>query len=275
VALAIDGGVVRQDEKIYCEEGSYHGKGFGSIGEYGGHRYGTLTVGEILTFSSNVGMAKIGQKLGKSRLYSGLKRFGFGKETGIELPGEAEGYLPPLRDWTGYSVTRIPFGQEVSVTAIQLVRAFCILSNGGRSVRPFLVGAMVDNDGRIIEARQPEPSAGFVISEKVAKWIVTDAMVGVVNEGTGRPAKLEKWQVFGKTGTANIAERGRRGYSQTDYVASFIGGAPAEDPKVLVLVSIRKPRISLGKGYTGGPVAAPVVGAIIEKTLTYLEKHPL
>ncbi len=272
-AIAVDGGVVGQDEKIYCEEGSYRGKGFGSIGEYGGHRYGSLTVGEILTFSSNIGMAKIGQKLGKSRLYSGLKRFGFGKETGIELPGEAEGYLPPLRKWTGYSVTRIPFGQEVSVTAIQLIRAFCILSSGGRSVRPFLVRAMVDNDGKIIELRQPLPSPGFIVEPEVAKWIVAGAMVSVVNEGTGKPAKLEKWQVFGKTGTANIASNDRRGYSQTDYVASFIGGAPAEDPKVVVLVSIRKPNVALHKGYTGGTVAAPVVAGILEKTLTYLEKH--
>jgi cell division protein FtsI (penicillin-binding protein 3) len=272
-AIAVDAGAVQLDEKIFCEEGSYHGKGFGSIGEYGGHRYGNLTVGEVLTFSSNIGMAKIGQKLGKNKLYNGMKRFGFGKETGLELPGEAEGFLPPLQGWTGYSVTRIPFGQEISVTAIQLVRAFCILSSGGRSVRPFLVRAMVDNDGKIIELKQPPPSAGFVIKPEVARWIVTDALVGVVNEGTGKSAKLEKWQVFGKTGTANIANSDRRGYSQTDYIASFIAGAPAEDPKVLVLVSIRKPNIALGKGYTGGMVAAPVAAGILEKTLNYLEKH--
>lgn len=273
-AIAIDAGAVRKDEKIYCEEGSYHGKGFGSIGEYGGHRYGSLTVGEVLAFSSNIGMAKIGQKLGQNKLYNGVKRFGFGKETGLELPGEAGGFLPPLQSWTGYSVTRIPFGQEISVTAIQLVRAFCILSNGGHSVRPFLVRAMVDNNGKIIEMKQPEPSAGFVIKPEVAKWIVTDALVGVVNEGTGKEAKLGKWQVFGKSGTANIAKSDRRGYSQTDYIASFIAGAPAEDPKVLVLVSIRKPNIALGKGYTGGMVAASVAAAILEKTLNYLEKHP-
>ncbi|MFA5251172.1 MAG: penicillin-binding protein 2 [Phycisphaerae bacterium] len=273
-AVAVDAGAIRRNEKIYCEDGSYHGKGFGKIGEYGEHRYGSLTVGEILTVSSNIGMAKIGQKLGKSRLYEGMKRFGFGTETGIELPGEAPGLLPPLSGWTGYSVTRIPFGQEVSVTALQLIRAFCILSNGGHSVRPFLVRAMVDSDGKIIERKEPEPSAGIIIKPEVAKWIVTDALVGVVNEGTGKPAKLEKWQVFGKTGTANIANSDRRGYSQTDYIASFIGGAPAEDPKVLVLVSIRKPRKSLGKGYTGGAVASPVVGRILEQTLTYLEKHP-
>jgi cell division protein FtsI/penicillin-binding protein 2 len=131
----------------------------------------------------------------------------------------------------------------------------------------------VDNNGKIIELRQPPPSAGFVIKPEVAKWIVTDALVGVVNEGTGKSAKLEKWQVFGKTGTANIARSDRRGYSETDFIASFIAGAPAEDPKVLVLVSIRKPNVALGKGYTGGTVAAPVAAGILEKTLNYLEKH--
>ncbi len=276
-AVAIDAGAINRNERIYCEDGSYHGKGFGSISEYGGHRYGSLTIDEILTVSSNIGMAKVGQKLGKEKLYNGMKRFGFGKETGLELPGEAEGFLPPLQSWTGYSVTRIPFGQEISVTAIQLMRAFCILANGGHSVQPFLVRAMVDSDGKIIERNEPEPSAGFIIDPEVAKWIVTKAMVDVVNDekGTGKLAKLEKWQVFGKTGTANVASSDRRGYSENEFIASFIGGAPAEDPKVLVLVSVRRPRVSLGKGYTGGAVASPVVGSILEKTLTYLEKHPL
>jgi len=277
VAIALDAGVIGRNERIYCEEGSYHGKGFGRISEYGGHRYGSLSIGEILTVSSNIGMAKIGQKLGKKKLHDGMKRFGFGQETAIELQGEAPGLLLPLQRWTGYSVTRIPFGQEISVTALQLVRAFCILANGGHAVQPFLVKAMVDNDGKIIEIKQPQLSAGFVIKPEVAKWIVTDALVEVINneKGTGKLAKLEKWQVFGKTGTANIANKYGRGYSETDFIASFIGGAPAEDPKVIVLVSIRKPKVALHKGYTGGAVAAPVVGAILEKTLTYLEKHPL
>ncbi len=276
-AIALDAGAVNKSDRIYCEQGHYHGKGFGSISEYGGHNYGSLTVKEILTVSSNIGMAKVGQKLGKNKLYNGMKRFGFGKETGLELQGEAQGLLPPLQSWTGYSVTRIPFGQEISVTAIQLVRAFCILANGGRAVQPFLVRAMVDNNGEIIEAKVPEPSAGVIVDPQVAKWIVTDCLVNVINDekGTGRAAKLEKWQVFGKTGTANVASADRRGYSENEFIASFIGGAPAEDPKVLVLVSVRKPKVSLGKGYTGGMVAAPVVAAILEKTLTYLENHPL
>jgi cell division protein FtsI/penicillin-binding protein 2 len=97
--------------------------------------------------------------------------------------------------------------------------------------------------------------------------------VAVVNDGTGKLAKLDKWQVFGKTGTAQLARTDGRGYEEDAYIASFVGGAPAEDPAVLVLVSVRKPNRKLGKGYTGGAVAAPVVGRIIDKTMTYLESR--
>jgi len=271
-AIAVDAGVVNKVEKIFCENGSYSGKGFGRIGEYR-QGFGDLTVREILINSSNIGMAKIGQRVGRDRLYEGLALFGFGRKAGIDLPGEADGLLRPAREWTGYSVTRVPFGQEISVTAIQLLRAFCILANGGHAVRPYLVKAMVGNEGQIIKLKQPTPPVGYVIKPEVARWIVTDAMVGVVNEGTGKRAKLEKWQVFGKTGTANIARSDQKGYSEDDYIASFVAGAPVEDPAIIVLVSIRKPNKRLGKGYTGGAVAAPVAAEIVEKALTYLEKR--
>ncbi|TFG47922.1 MAG: penicillin-binding protein 2, partial [Candidatus Brocadiia bacterium] len=268
VAAALDAGVITRNERIFCEDGFYHGKGFGSIKEYDNHRYGDLTIRQILVKSSNIGMAKIGQKLGKERLYKGLSLFGFGRKTGIELPGEDPGLMWPVGKWTGYSVTRVPYGQEVTVTAIQVVRAFCVLSNGGHSVQPYLVKAMVDDQGRVVTLKRQPPSVGYVISPDISKWIVTDALVGVVNDkndgGTGWRAKLEKWQVYGKTGTANIARSDGPGYSEEDYVASFVAGAPAEDPRVVVLVSIRKPNKRLGKGYTGGAVASPVAGKIIE-----------
>ena len=267
-AIALDAGVVNKTEKIYCEEGHYSGRGFGSIGEYR-NGFGDLTVSEILINSSNVGMAKIGQRLGKKRLYEGLRLFGFGKRVGIDLPGEADGLLWHTRKWNGYSVTRIPFGQEITVTSIQLIRAFCILANRGRMVRPFLVKAVVDSRGEITELKRPLPPVGYIVKPEVAQWIINKALVGVVNEK--KRAKLEKWQVFGKTGTANIAKSNERGYSKSDYVASFLAGAPVEDPAIVVLVSIRKPNKRLGKGYTGGIVASPVAGAIIEKTLNYLE----
>jgi cell division protein FtsI/penicillin-binding protein 2 len=245
-------------------------KGFGCISEYR-NGFGELTAREILVNSSNIGMAKVGQRIGREKLYSGLTLFGFGRETGIDLPGEAPGLLWPPSKWTGYSVTRIPFGQEITVTAIQLMRGFCILANGGRPVRPHIVKAVVDNEGNIVKMTKAPPPVGYCIDPEIANWIVTQALTGVVNEGTGRRAKLKKWQVFGKTGTANIAKTGERGYAEHQYIASFIGGAPAEDPEVIVLVSFRRPDMSLGKGYTGGAIAAPVVGKILERTLTYLE----
>jgi len=271
-AIALDEGVVDTKEKIFCEHGNYRGKGFGRIGEYGEHRFGELTVREIIVHSSNIGMAKIGQRTGKEQLYRGLRLFGFGRKTGVELPGEAKGLVRPAEQWTGYSVTRIPFGQEISVTAIQLVRAFCILANGGKVVQPYIVKAVVDGSGEIIEQKRPGNSVGFVVKSQVAEWIVREAMTGAVNEGTGTKGRLKKWQVFGKTGTANIANLETGGYSDSDYVASFAGGAPAQQPQVVVLVSIRKPDIKLGKGYTGGRIAAPVAAKIIAKTLNYLEK---
>ena len=121
------------------------------------------------------------------------------------------------------------------------------------------------------------PAVGFIVKPQVAHWIVKNALVGVVNEGTGKKARLEKWQVFGKTGTAQLANPDQRGYSDDAYIASFIAGAPAEDPAAVVLVSICKPNVSLGRGYTGGTVAAPVAAKILQKTLNYLgvpiEKH--
>lgn len=270
MAIALDDKVVTTSDKIFCENGSYCGKGFGCIGEYR-EGFGELSIREVLVKSSNIGMAKVGQKIGKEKLYNGLKLFGFGSQTGIDLPGEAPGLLWPPPKWTGYSVTRIPFGQEITVTALQLVRGFCVLANGGRPVRPYIVKAVLDNEGNIVKMTKAPSPVGFCVDPKIAKWIVTEALTGVINEGTGKKAKLKKWQVFGKTGTANIAKTGERGYSEDDYVASFIAGAPAEDPQVIVLVTIRKPDKSLGKGYTGGAVASPVVGKILERTLTYLE----
>lgn len=277
VAIAVDNGTIRKDEKIFCENGNYSGKGFGRVNEYRNHRFGSLSIREVLIKSSNIGMAKIGQKMGQQKLYDGLRFFGYGSQTGIELPGEVEGLVRPTNQWTGYSVTRIPYGYEINVTAMQMLQAYCIIANGGRLVRPYLVKAIVDNNGEVVQIKRPVPPVGYIIKREVAEWIVNDCLVGVVNErsngGTGWRAKLEKWQVFGKTGTANIARVGRRGYEDNSNIASFVAGAPAEDPAIVVLVSVRRPNGRLGKGDSGGAVASPVAGRIIEKTLTYLENR--
>jgi cell division protein FtsI/penicillin-binding protein 2 len=267
--IGIDAGAIGFNDSFYCEMGHYSGKKFGKIGEWGNHRFANLNVSGILVRSSNIGMAKMGQKMGRRVLYDGIKLFGFGSKTGIDLPGEASGVVRDLKKWDGYSI-RVSFGHEVSVTAIQMIRAYAILANGGSAITPHIVRAIVNGDGEITELKRPVLS-GYVIKPEVANWMVNTPLVGVVKdkEGTGKETALEDWQVFGKTGTANISGRG--GYDERNYVASFAGGVPAENPKIVVLVSIRKPNKSLGKGYSGGRVAAPVVKQILEKTMTYLQ----
>lgn len=270
-AVALDCGAINYDEKIFCENGDYRGRGFGKIGEYGNHQFADLNVRQILVESSNIGMAKIGQRIGAKRLCEGIKLFGFGKKTGIDLPGEDAGMVHPLPKWNGYSVTRVPFGHEITVTALQITRAYATLANGGRFISPHLFQATVAGTGRVSRVQQPPSPAGYIVKPKVAHWIVRQALTAVVTEGTGKKAGLDNVRVFGKTGTANISVSKQIGYDQANYVASFVGGAPAENPSVVILVSIRKPNRKLGKGYTGGTVAAPVFREILEKTLTYLQ----
>lgn len=268
-AWAIETGSINPNDTIFCENGHYSGKGFGTIGEYR-EGFGNLTISEILAHSSNIGMAKIGQKMGAAKIYEGIRLFGFGRKTGIDLPGEEPGVVWNLNKWTGYSVARVPFGHEVSVTAMQITCAFCILADDGRVIKPHLVKAVVSDAGKKLEITEPVQTSGFVVSSRTAQWLVRKAMVEVVKNGTGKSAALEKWQVWGKTGTANIANP-NGGYDEENYIASFIGGAPVDNPAIVVMVSIRKPNKSLGKGYTGGSVAAPVAKEILEKTLNYLQ----
>jgi cell division protein FtsI/penicillin-binding protein 2 len=268
VAWAIECKAIRPNDVIFCENGSYSGKGFGTIGEYR-QGYGNLSISEILQHSSNIGMAKIGQKMGAKKTYEGAKLFGFGRKTGIDLPGEDAGLVWPLKLWSGYSVARVPFGHEISTTSLQMASAFCILANHGRPAKLHLVKAVVSGRGNKIKLQASGQTGNYIISEKTARWVVEEALVDVVKQGTGKKAAVEGRTVWGKTGTANIADKGR--YDEQNYVASFIGGCPAKEPAIVVMVSLRKPNRSLGKGYTGGAVAAPVAKEIIEQTMNYLK----
>ncbi len=274
-AIALDAGVINKTETFYCEMGMYRGKGFGKIGEYGVHKFEDLNVKEILINSSNIGMAKIGQKMGAKTLCDGLRLFGFGAKTGLPLSGEASGLMIPADQLKLHSLVRVPFGHAISVTGIQMVRAFCVLANGGTLVRPHLVKSFVGPDGKPVirdSAYEVAGEVGEIIDPDLAHWMVNDALAAVVENprGTGRRAKLEQWRVFGKTGTAQVPKKDSRGYEDGAYIASFIAGAPAEDPALVVLVSIRKPNRRLGKGYTGGVVSSPVVGKILKRSLEYL-----
>ncbi|MBI9017939.1 MAG: penicillin-binding protein 2 [Phycisphaerae bacterium] len=300
VCAGIDSGVVSIDQIIDCtESGVYDGPGFRAVHEYGGHKYGMLSVAGIIIKSSNIGVAKIAQMMGPDKFYRSLELFGFGRKTGIDLPGEAaglprnkiiDGKLVTLSDQlkaaagAPTTLTRVAFGQTIAVTPVQLITAFCSLANGGHPVIPRVLKEKIDCNVDDIQksswlamiSRKPNPApiqrAGRIIEAKTARDIIEKGMVEVVgDEGTAQQAHLDKWTVFGKTGTANIARSDGRGYEAYKWVSSFIAGAPAENPRVVVLVVVRAPDRSLGLGYTGGVVAGPVVRDILEHTLTYLQ----
>lgn len=253
--------LVMPDHEIFCHNGMMR---IGSRRLHDAHSYGNLTVSDIIVKSSNIGMAKLSDRLGAKRLYSYLVMMNFGKKLGVQLPGEANGVLHNLASWTSYSIHSIAMGQEISVTPLQFVTAFCSIANGGNLLRPTIVSAITKNNGKTIVKKVKTPKViKRVMSPAVARDMLNQILVKVVNEGTGKNAKMEKYQIAGKTGTAQKIEN--NAYSHSKFIGSFVGYAPAENPSVCVLVMVNEPN---GK-YYGGTVAAPVVRNIIEKTLDY------
>ncbi|HHH76689.1 MAG TPA: penicillin-binding protein 2 [Phycisphaerae bacterium] len=267
-AAAVEAGLVNFETKIFCEHGRYYAHRGGCITDHG-KRYEYLSLREIVVRSSNIGMAKIGELFGNENLYKTVKKFGFGKKTYIELPGESPGMLRPIASWDGYSLRRVPFGQEISVTSLQMAMAFCSLVNGGVLYSPRLIDYITDSAGRRVYLDHPKPVR--VLSPGVSAGIL-DVLRGVVEDkgGTGKNARLSLWSTFGKTGTAQVPGVG--GYNNQDFMGSFVGGGPVSNPAVVCLVSIYKPDKS--KGHYGGTVAAPAVARVLEQSLEYLRIPP-
>jgi len=266
-AAAVDAGVLSWDTKIFCENGSYHARGGGHISDHGKH-YGWLSLTDVVVHSSNIGMAKVGEMLGNAGLHAAARRFGFGQKTGVGLPAESRGQLRPLRRWDGYSLRRVPFGQEISTTALQLVMAFGTLANGGVLLEPRIVDRITDAGGNTVW-RGRRKVVRRVLRPATADQ-AREAMRQVVLRGTGRSSRMRSWSSFGKTGTAQIAGPG--GYPDGAYVGSFIAGAPVRDTRLLCLISIYWPDRS--KGYYGSKVAAPYVKEVLRKSLAYLDVPP-
>jgi cell division protein FtsI/penicillin-binding protein 2 len=260
VAWALQKGLIKPDEMFDCENGQYR---MGGRTLHDHHPYGPLNVIDILAKSSNIGMAKIGERLTNDGLYEATAVFGFGRESGIELPGELPGLVRPLKQWTGYSLGSVPMGQEIAVTPLQVMAAYGTLSNGGRSITPHIV-LQSGND------KQSPRSivVADVIRREISEWITREALTEVVDRGTGKKAKLEGYTVFGKTGTSQKLDPDTGAYSKNKHVSSFICGAPAENPGVLVLVTVDE--ASVGTDHYGGTVAAPAATEILQKTLTQL-----
>jgi len=263
-AGALDAGVVRLDEVIDCEQGTLSLRG----GDLHDHKpMGELTFAEVLTHSSNIGAAKVGMRLGADRLYAALSNFGFGQRTGIELPGESPGVLPPVRRWSGRSLPSVSIGQELMVTPLQLATAASAVANGGWLMRPHLVKEVSGPGGDTVTA--PESLRRVVSAATAAR--LRDALVGVTGpDGTAPDAGVPGYRVAGKTGTAQKASEDRRGYARGKYVASFVGMVPADSPRIVILVVVDEP-----KGhYYGGSVAGPVFRDIARPVLAYLGVPP-
>jgi cell division protein FtsI (penicillin-binding protein 3) len=219
--------------------------------------YETLSVGQILAQSSNIGAVKIGMLLGPNRFDQWVRRFGFGGSTGIDLPGEAAGIVPRPKNYSGSSMGNLPIGQGLAVTPIQMAAAYEAIANGGVIHRP-----------RVI-AGDPAP-ARRVVSAKIAAQL-SQMLEGVLGPGgTAEEARINGYTLAGKTGTAQKPDPVNGGYSKDKYYASFIGYAPAQNPRLLVAVIVDEPQ---GAIY-GGQVAAPAFEKIVSFALPYLRIPP-
>jgi len=263
MASALEEGLTSPGEPVDCQ--------MGSISVFGhtirDHRpFGILTVAQAFENSSDVCTIKIALRLGNGGLYQYLRRFGFGSPTGIELPGEARGLTKPPERWWKASIGAIAMGQEIGVTPLQVLAAASTVANDGVWVRPRVV---LGTSRAGLPPASPVREVHRVISPRTAA-LMQDMMVKVITAGTGKTALPKGYSAGGKTGTAQKLDPLTKTYSVRDYVASFVGFAPAEDPLVTILVVLDSPR---GK-YHGGDVAAPVFRAVAEQVLAYRNVLP-
>ena len=255
-SAALEEGLIRPNTPIDCGNGEIRLPGRVI---HDGHR-GVMTAAQALAKSSNVAAIKLGQRLGNERLANYVEAFGFGRRTGIELPGESRGLLRPVSEWDQSSIGSIPMGHEIGVTAVQAVAAFSCIANGGQWVKPFLVKRVSSSSGDVLE--EPIGESHRVVSEATAATL-TAMLEGVVIRGTGKQAAVAGYRAAGKTGTAQKVDESTGRYSKVRYVSSFAGFAPVRNPEIACIVSLDEPRgVHLG-GETAGPVFARVVADIL------------
>lgn len=249
----------------------------------GGHKWEPfMTVREGLVKSSNIVYGKLGYRLGPRKLHDYFLAFGFGRKTGIDLPGEETGILPGWKTWDKASWSRAPIGQFIAVTPIQMAVAYAAVANGGRLLRPYVVDRIVDSSGDVVFRNEPKEIGRPITAETSRR--VREMMIGVAKRGgTARRAAVKGYSVAGKTGTAQMKEG--RGYSKMNYNASFIGIVPAAEPAFVVLVTYQRPEHCATYSYhettglpmfnhQGGVCAAPVFSRIASKVARYLGVEP-
>lgn len=266
LAAALEEKVVSPGDRFNCENGSYS---VGGITIHDTHTYGTLSVSDILKYSSNIGAAKIGRRLGATRLYGYLRNFGIGEKSGIDLPGEAGGNLRDKSSWYESDLATISFGQGMTASSIQLAAAYSAVANGGTLMKPYIADRITDENGLVLQRFTPQPR-NKVVSQQTAERLARMMETVVAPGGTGTAAAVEGYRVAGKTGTAQKVDSITRRYSASKRTASFIGFVPADRPRLTIAVIIDEPKTSP----YGGVVAAPAFGAIAQQSLCYLKVPP-
>lgn len=264
-AAALEEKAVNTTETIWCEDGKYtifnH-----TISDH--EKRGFLNLSGILAYSSNIGMAKVGQRLGKEKLFGYIRHFGFASPTGVDLPGEARGLLRPPEKWSGLSLPVISFGQEVGTTAIQVINAYSSIINGGYLLEPKIVKCVKNPQGQAIYTSERSVIRKVVTPETAET--LKGMLVNVVEKGTGQLAKVQGYSVGGKTGTAQKRDSATGKYSATKYVASFCGAIPMSNPRLTILVILDEPQ----GDYWAASRAAPIFSKIASRAVRYLQISP-
>jgi cell division protein FtsI (penicillin-binding protein 3) len=264
-AAALEEEIVGKEDLFYCEMGKYP---FAGKIIHDSHPHGWLSFAKILQVSSNIGFTKIAEKVKKERYFKYIEKFGFGKVTGIDVPGEAPGLVRKVEGWAAIDLATHAFGQGISTTPLQMVMAYAAIANGGLLMRPYVTRRVVSPGGEVLLDNQPHV-VRRVISEIKSK-LLASMLRDVTNEGgTGTMANIEGFEVAGKTGTAQKADTVHGGYSRKR-VASFVGFVPANDPRLVALVLIDEPEAQV----YGGVVAAPAFRNIAQGALRRLAVAP-
>jgi cell division protein FtsI (penicillin-binding protein 3) len=264
-AAALEEEMVGKEDVFYCEMGKYP---YAGKIIHDSHPYGWLPFSKILQVSSNICFTKVAEKLKKERYFRYIEKFGFGKVTGIDMPGEVAGILRNHQSWAAIDLATHAFGQGISATPLQMVMAYAAVANGGFLMRPYVAQRITGPQGEVLLANQPHV-VRRVISEKTARTLAAMLKEVTTEGGTGTMASVEGFDVAGKTGTAQKADPVHGGYSKKR-VASFVGFVPADEPRLVLMVMVDEPEASA----YGGVVAAPAFGNIARGALRHLTVAP-
>lgn len=249
-------------KSFYCERGKFQLAGNVTIHDH--EKYGWLSFKEMFAYSSNIGFAKLADEyIPSATLWQFIRNFGFCAKTGINLPGEATGSIKPVASWSGISREMISFGQEISVSPLQIINAYSAIANGGRLLEPRVVKSVISPNGKSTKKFKPV-EIRRVISQNTSDKLV-EMMEMVVTEGTGQRAAIEGVRIAGKTGTAQKFDLELGRYSKEKYVASFGGFLPADSPKLSILIMVDEP----SGDYWASSVAVPIFRDIAARLMVY------